>query len=492
MVGGISFSGIASGLDTGAIIQALLAVERIPIDLLEDRRQDRQVQVSLVNSFRGLVQTLRDRADALATPGEVLSYAADVSDPSFAKISAGSGAAAGSHTLEVFFLATADRYVFDAVTDPDADLGTADGQGVSFDYDGQSYDVTVDAADSSLNEIAAAINAQAGQAVQATVVNTGTASNPSYELVLTGRDTGEDFSIDNLSSSLTGLTVDGTPGGASNLTQAGNAVAEIDGLLVERSTNDFSDVLEGISIELLSADQGAQTITFSVSPDRDAIVRGLQDFVDAYNAVNSFVRDQSEVDEDGNASGALFGDNLLATVQRTLRTTLFGQSAAAVAADTSGFGTLRLVGIELQSDGSLSIDRSVLDAKLDEDVDAVADLFADSDGFDNGGAQPGDANYYVDSTADTGLADDLARALDRLLTSSVGAGNTSFKGIFDTRLEALNGNISDINDQIADRERRLETVEAQLVARFTALETLLGQLNAQQASLNSVLLATQR
>ena len=44
MVGNITFGGLGSGLDTGAIIDALLGVERIPIQQLETRKKDEQMR----------------------------------------------------------------------------------------------------------------------------------------------------------------------------------------------------------------------------------------------------------------------------------------------------------------------------------------------------------------------------------------------------------------------------------------------------------------
>ena len=39
---GISFSGLGSGLDTNAIVSQLIAVERIPINVLQGRKSTEQ------------------------------------------------------------------------------------------------------------------------------------------------------------------------------------------------------------------------------------------------------------------------------------------------------------------------------------------------------------------------------------------------------------------------------------------------------------------
>jgi flagellar hook-associated protein 2 len=243
-------------------------------------------------------------------------------------------------------------------------------------------------------------------------------------------------------------------------------------------------VLQGISINLIGADPGT-TVTIGLQADRTAIRGRLDAFVSAYNEVVAFVNEQNELGEDSRAVNLLFGDGLLRSVQSTLRRTLFNQNPLDVGSNE--FGTLGLLGIRLQSDGTLSVDGAVLDEKLAADLDAFAELFVDSDGFDNGGVQPGDPGYNVDTTADSGLADDLMRALDGLLKSSSGAGGARVSGVFDARVEGLRDSIELINDQIERSEARLERTEELLVARFTALETLLGQLNSQSAFLNQSL-----
>ncbi len=496
MTGGISFSGLASGLDSGAIIEALIQAERVPINQLESRRADEQTRIDLIGTFRGLVGNLRSAAESLSTAGGFLSFAAETNLPGWVDVSADETAIAGNHTFEPQVLATADRWVFDSVTAPDADLGTVDGQSVSFDYDGTTYSFAFDAADSSLDEIAAAINAGTGGDVTATVVNSGTAATPSYELVLSGSQSGEPYRITNIASTVTGLTIDGTPpdaGGvaqsANNLTVAGNAFAIVDGILVERTSNDFSDVIPGVSFTMLDADPagGSPVVNVSVAPDREAIRSGVQEFVDSYNAVIGFINGQNQVDEDGQTDSVLFGDSLLSSVGRTIRGALFSTGLPSGTSADTGFETLNLVGVELQSDGTLQIDDAVLNAKLDQDVNAVADLFADVDGFDNGGVPVGDPLQFVDTTADTGLADDLMRALDLVLKDQPGPSTTRFTSPFNARTEALNESIRRINDRIEIEEDRIASYEQFLINRFTALETLMGQLNAQQAYLNTQL-----
>jgi flagellar hook-associated protein 2 len=489
---GITIGGLGSGLDTKAIIEALVGVERVPIDALETKKTDEKKKLSLLSTLKGLVDALQDKAKTLSTPSQFLAFKVTGGDTTTASFKASGSAVAGSHTIAVNQLASSDRWAFDPVVDPAASLGTADGQGVSFTYDGVVYNATVPQAASSLNDVAGAINVAAAGKVSATVVNTGTTTNPAYQLVLSGQNTGEDLRISAISSSIAALTIDGTgptAGGvaqsANNLTVGKNAIAVIDGLTVTRTTNDFSDVLTGVSINALTADP-LKTTAFTVEPDKDAIKLKLKDFVDAYNKVMTFIHDQNTFSEDKGTGGELFGDNALRTIERTVKNELFGATAAQISADTAGFGTLKLLGLDLQKDGTLTMNDSKVSAKLDADLNKFADLFVDSDGFNNGGAAVGTPAYYVDTTTDSGLADKLMRAIDKIVQPYTDTAGNSTKGLFDSRTDEINGRIKLLDKQIDDREFRLTRFQAQLEARFAALESVMAQLQSQQQYLTSI------
>ncbi|MBK8180368.1 MAG: flagellar filament capping protein FliD [Planctomycetes bacterium] len=489
---GISIGGLGSGLDTAAIIEALVRVERFPIDALETKKTDDKKKLDLMSTLKGLVDTLKTKAKSLSTPAEFLAFNVTAGNATTASFKAASSAIAGSHTITVNQLASSDRWAFNGVADATTNLALADGEGVSFTYEGVVYNATVTAAASSLNDVAAAINTAATGKVSASVVNSGTTTNPSWQLVLSGHSTGEDLRISGISSSITALTIDATgpsPAGvaqsANNLTVGNNAVALIDGLTVTRSTNDFSDVITGVSISALTADPLTST-TFTVEPDKEAIKTKLKDFVDAFNKVMGFIHDQNTYSEEKGAGGPLFGDSSLRTIERTIRAELFGATATQISGDTAGFGTLKLLGIDLQKDGTLVINDSKLTAKLDADLSKFSDLFVDTDGFDNGGAAIGTPGYYIDNTLDSGLADKLVRAIDRVVKGYTDtAGNTS-KGLFDARADAINARIKLYDKQIEDREFRLERFQASMEARFAALERTMAALQSQQQYLTNV------
>ena len=254
---GISFSGLASGLDSGSIIEKLVQLESVPIGQLEKKKKEHQAKLSDLGTLKGYVKELQKQAKTLSTLQDFLVFAVTPSQEGVASFSATGSAGVGSHTLEVLQLATTDRWAFDGVADATTDLATGAGQTVSFTAGGTAYTVSVAQDASSLEEIAAAISEEAGEDVEASVVNAGTEAAPSWKLVLTAKSSGEESRISGITSSIAGLAIDGTgpdSGGvaqsANNLVVGSNALAVVDGLTVERTTNELEGVLTGVSIDL--------------------------------------------------------------------------------------------------------------------------------------------------------------------------------------------------------------------------------------------------
>jgi flagellar hook-associated protein 2 len=450
---------LASGLDTSAIIQALLAVESRPLFALEDRKEAERNRLSLYGTLEGLVTTLRNRAREFTSAlSSFYAYSVSPSDESIANFTITGKPLSGSHTLEVLSLARADRWAFEG--QPDADTTQLGNGTISFDYGGTSYSVAIDGATSTLNDVAAAISTEADGAVIASVVNTGTQDNPSYRLVLAGEETGADHTIDNLTASFGALGV------AEHVSTASNARAIVDGLTVERSTNLFEGVFEGISFTALATTD--QEIAVGVEIDVEETRTKFQGLVDAYNAVVKFINDQNRFSEERGASGPLFGDAALSTVGSALRRALFDVDLSDVLADTEGYSTLGLLGLDLRTDGTISIDAADFERKLTQNPELFEAAFSGDDGVFTA-LHDAAGELLLGPTDENG---------DPILVLG-----KAIKGLFDSRRDTLNKVIKGLDDQIDRMELRLDKLEESLIARFANLEQLLGSLNAQQGFL---------
>lgn len=490
---GISFSGLASGIDSTKLIQQLVTLESQPIQQMQSEQQTFQSKLSSVGTFKGLVQALQSKAQVLGSESTFLSYLTSVNIDGHVSASASGSASPGTHTVTVDKIATIDRWTFNPVTSETANLATADGQGLTFSVDGTNYNIPLTAAHSSLDNIASAINSIAGDKVAASVVNIGTSGNPSYQLVMTSNASGQANRISNIVNTVAGLSIDttgpdsnGVAQSANNITAGNDAVAVIDGLTVTRDTNQFNDVIAGLSITAQTADPNT-TLTVSVTADTGAIKTKINDFVTAYNALVDFVNAQNTYTKDNGPGGNLFGDSLLGDVMSQVRTALFSVPTSVVQNDTAGFSTLQLVGIETQSDGKLQVNDTKLDDKMAQNLSKLADLFVDRDGFNNGGAAPNTPGYYTDTTPDSGLASTLDRTIQRMFDTYTGPGGQTFKGLFDSRTDSYNTSISDLGKQILAKQDQVQKFQDDLTAKFANLESVMGGLQSQGAALQAAL-----
>ena len=459
-LGGIQFGGLASGLDTGALIEAILSVEGRAVRVTEQRKETEQKKLSLLGTFEGLVNKLRDLARDLQSDSDFFAHKLTVGEEGIASFDLSGSATPGGHTLVVNSLAAADRWAFTGVSDPAASLGTGN---VSFTYGGTAYDVAVTAGNDSLNGIKDAINAAAGEDVTASVINVGTEASPSWQLVIAGDDTGADFAITGLVSSVAGLT------GAVNVTPASNARVEIDGLAVERSTNLFADVLQGVSFTVSRTTDGIGT-SFTVEVDTAGMKENMKGFVDAYNEVVKFVNAQNKFSLEDGPGGALFGDNALESVRSIMRRAIFNVNVE----QDANYRTIGQLGFDLQSDGTIKLDDAKFEAAMAGDMEQFSSFFR-AEGADDDLVEGND-----------GLFVRVDQMLDDLLDSSsvtIGDRSIEIKGVINARRDAIGRQVRDYDKEIDRLEDRLDRLEESLVLKFANLERIMSGLQSQQSYL---------
>ncbi len=104
---GISFGGLASGLDTRSIIAALMAVERRPITALERKKESIGRQKDLFGQLDDLLDKLQTAARTLKNTTDFLTMQATSDDETIVSARASNTATPGTHQLVVHRLASA-------------------------------------------------------------------------------------------------------------------------------------------------------------------------------------------------------------------------------------------------------------------------------------------------------------------------------------------------------------------------------------------------
>jgi flagellar capping protein FliD len=217
---------------------------------------------------------------------------------------------------------------------------------------------------------------------------------------------------------------DGDMGSAASIRKrqivaAADASFTMDGVTVTRSENTISDLVAGVTFDLLKADTGT-TVTVGIDRDNDAIMTKIKNFVTSYNNVSSYIYKQSTYDPtEKKTGGVLFGDGTLRSVKSEL-TNILLQTISGV---SSQYSTLGLVGISVDTKGQLSIDDDKLRGYLDTHFSDVQKLFAASGKTSTGVLE------YVSYGSNTKQGEYTVH-IDTLATRSTSAAsdNTSLSG----------------------------------------------------------------
>jgi flagellar hook-associated protein 2 len=461
VTGSITFGGLSSGIPTNEIIDQLLELQRRPINLLEGQKEDFQAKLSILQDLNTKTLSLRTAlrnldnmtnvrlSSSLSATEEFSKFEAASSDATIASATAGSGAAKGSIAIQVDRLASQEREVSQGYTDLTDTVGTGN---FRITVGSTVTDIAVDSSNDELEQFVAAIN-DSDADVRAFIMNDG--SSTPYRIVIEGNQSGDSQTLDLAAgTTLSGGTA--TP--SFTETQAAQSARlyldpGVDQVEVLSTTNTFTDVIPGVTIEAHKVD--AATVTIDVDEDTDAIVDAISGFVTTYNDIVSIIGEQADVDPTTNRGGPLIGDSTLITLKRQL---------SSVIASEIGSGTITSaiqIGIELDASGELSIDEDKLRSKLSSDFDDVRSFFAGSGSF----------------------ADQL-RVIADTFVDPVG-------GALVTRIQGVNDTIADLDESIADAEERLDTVEQELIRQFAALERIISDLQQQGLFLNQFLLANQ-
>ena len=426
----LTFGGLASGLDTNAIIDALVSAERIPITRAKNQQTSLNSALTTINGISSKLGTLKSAAQALSTSLGFSSFKATSSD-SAVVTSVGGVASPGSFELTVNQLAKEQRTYSNAVGSSTSALnmaGTLDLQVGA----GAVQSLSISATDS-LTDIASKINGS-GLRVGASVLYDGT----NYKLQVRGLDTG---------AAKTGFSL-GLNVPANTVQSASNSQVTIDGNLISRPTNQVVGVIPGVTLALTKIT--ASPVTIQVEPDPDSLKTKIKSFVTAYNDVVTSSQTASGWGTTKPGNTALAADSTLRSVLDKL-----ASSVGNAVPGTSGlYTTLGSVGLSSNRDGKLQLDEAKLTTALTANPSAVTKLFV-KDSF----------------LGSTGAMDGVMTLVDQLATNS--------NSLLKAKSDSLSSQSKRLDDDIAASERRADLMERQLRERFTALEMLVTQYKSQ-------------
>jgi len=444
----LSSPGIGSGLDVnGLVTQLVAAAKTAPQNAIDKRRDTNGAELSAIGSLKSALSAFQDSLSSLADGSAFTQFLATASSTDHFSAIADATAAAGTYSVDVQQLATAEKASSGAFA---ANTTLSTGQ-LTIAVGTKSMTIAVGSGTSSLAQLAGAINRNANNpGVTAAVVHAADGDH----IVLASTRTGaaNAFSVTG-TGDVAGLSYDpatGT-GGLTSVTHAQDAKLSIDGFDVTSASNAVQGAIQGVTINLTTV-SGATPDTLTVAADNDSIQKAVQTFVDNYNKLVGTTKTLTSYDSGSGQAGALLGDSTLLGITSRLSRSLgtqFGSSGDAVR-------SLADIGIKFEVDGSLSLDDDKLSAALAGSPEQVRTLFGNAAG--------------------------LGKSLTPMLEGYLQTG-----GILDGRTDSLNQSNKSLDDQQSQLDARMDALTQMYTAQFTKLDQLLTSLNSTSSFLTQQL-----
>ena len=164
-----------------------------------------------------------------------------------------------------------------------------------------------------------------------------------------------------------------TTKGQDRVLQSGqDARLKINNINVTHETNKISNVIQGVTLDLLNtnAETGDPPITLRIEKDTSQIKSGMTEFVETYNGIVGFVKEQFAFDANTGVSGLLFGDSTVRSVQTQIQR-LIGTTLNGLTGDNKNLLSL---GISTDRAGIISLDDSALQSAIDSNLLSVEQL----------------------------------------------------------------------------------------------------------------------
>jgi len=417
----ITAAGAGSGIDVESILSQLNELERAPIRALDARRERLDVELSAFGTVKSAMSELASSASLLGDTTRFGPFLASSSDEAVFTATAGGTAAAETHDITVISLAAAHRTASDAKASSEADMATGTWSFASGDT---SFSIELDPGSRSMTALRDAINdATDNDVIVASLLNV----DGGTRLVLNAREAG----------TANAITI--TPPSAETFTEitaAADASLIVDGFAVTSSSNTVSEVIEGVSLELV----GAGSATLGTARDTASLRESLDTFVENYNALRTQLSELSE--------GDLQGDRLPRDAELRLRSTF---ALPIMVGDISLQPTE--LGFTFDRYGMLSIDEARLAAAQTASLERFVDAFA---------------------VSDTGFAARLTESIDEF---------TRADGLISDREDGVESRRANLDQQSERLEYRLEQTEARLRRQFVAMDQVVSQLQSTSAFL---------
>ncbi|MDE9459377.1 flagellar filament capping protein FliD [Xenorhabdus bovienii] len=477
----ISSLGAGSGMDLGSILDKLQAAERKRLEPLAQQQTSYKAKLTGFGTLKGSLEKLKSASEELKKFDKLNTTKVSEDHKTFTPTT-DSKASPGNYIIEINQLAKAQSLQSPTVSDVKSPQGEKLGEGktrtIVITQPGEEKPMRISLKDdeTSLVEIRDAINKQEGNVnasiIKATDNKDNKGENKNY-LILTSKKAGiqsimtVEVQGDTKLNDLLNYTPDdkGGSGAMTQTVEAANAKLKVNGIDIERQTNEIKDAPEGITLNLKKLTEkdeagNPKPETLIVSRDIEPTKEAIKKWVEAYNGVQTTFESLTKfkpVAKGESASkdnGALLGDGTLKSIQSQLRHQIFSPQ------DVADIATLNKLGIKQKLDGTLEISNEKLEKNLKEKPANVKAFFM------------GDGEK-------TGFATQTYNILKQTLDSH--------EGTIATATEGINKRLKTLERQVEQTNKNIDATIERYKRQFTELDKLVNSLKSTSSSLFQLL-----
>ena len=470
MASGITSAGSASGMDFESIIAASVQAKKASIGkTLNTRKEENNIAISGVGKLKSALEAFQKSIKALTEDNGFNTRKVTTDLPTenpYFSVSTKDDATNGSYDIAVTQVAKNEKLSQEFKSDDKFGEGklTITLPPVK-NEDGTQTErkFTIDiAADDNIASIRKKINNN-DFGVTATTVQLG---NGKTKLVIDSGMSGDDANISMKFDGTAGtnsdkFTVDSNS--ASNgwtAEQGQNAKITVDGQELTSQSNEFRDVISGITINVNRLSKtndkgGFETNNVQISADVDKVTEKMNAFVNAYNTLMSTMdglyKHNTYTDGQNNYDGGeLAGDSMLRGLTSQIQNMM-----SSVQGNKSGLD-IYSVGIKIANDGTMSLDSTKFKENINDNFNALVNLFS----------------------GDDGVLTELNKTVEEYTKSN---------GILSTREDELNAKKKGYEAEESRNAVYLEEYEANLRQRYARLDNTIAGYNSSLNYLMSAL-----
>ncbi len=242
-----------------------------------------------------------------------------------------------------------------------------------------------------------------------------------------------------------------------------DAVIEFEGVRINRSSNQITDLAKGLTVDLKQ--ESAVSVPIKVTQDSSGVKEKIQTLIKSFNDTVSdlgiLTGEKNAKDETDVYSGSLQGDSMARSMRGTLRNLFTRYSST----PTGAFRSLSDIGVEMTRIGTLELNEAKFDKAVALYPDQITTMFT---------ADKENKSYVGESSR--GLAGDAIKQLNQLISSS---------GTINNLTKTANVQISKYKDELTKLDTRMNSILIRYNKQFSVMNSFVGNSTAMRNNLKS-------